>query len=70
VILTGANSDGTNGFRVIKEFGGTTIAQDPMEAMVATMPRSAINEGLADYIFKLDEISNFLNKNLGEDSSE
>ncbi len=70
IILTGANSDGTNGFKAIKEFGGTTIAQDPVEAMVATMPRSAINAGLADYILTLDEIANFINMNLGEDFSE
>lgn len=43
VILSGANSDGTAGFRRISECGGYTIAQDPESAEVSAMPMSAIS---------------------------
>jgi two-component system, chemotaxis family, protein-glutamate methylesterase/glutaminase len=42
VVLSGANSDGADGLRVIAEAGGTTIVQDPLTAEVATMPQAAL----------------------------
>ena len=60
VILTGANSDGTNGLRAIKAGGGFAIAQDPEEAFAATMPRSAIAAGLTDCVLPLDAIGGTL----------
>lgn len=66
ILLTGANKDGTNGLKTIKKFGGITIAQDPKEAQIATMPQSAIEEGVVDYIFTLDEIGSMLNRVLKE----
>lgn len=42
VILTGANSDGANGLKVIKELGGKTIVQNPSSALAAAMPRAAL----------------------------
>lgn len=67
ILLTGANSDGSEGFRSIKSAGGVTIAQDPADAEVNVMPESAIKKGLADYILPLDKIIEFLNKVLVED---
>lgn len=66
IILTGANRDGTRGIKAIKEFGGTTIAQDPKEAQIATMPKSAIDSGCVDYILNLNEIGRFINNVLKE----
>lgn len=60
IILTGANSDGTNGIKYIKERGGFTIAQSPEEAYSSTMPQSAIDTGKIDKVLPLDEISNTL----------
>ncbi len=57
VILTGANSDGSNGVRAVKAFGGTVIAQEPLTAEVATMPESAIQTGCVDYIYPLNDIA-------------
>ena len=62
IILTGANSDGTNGFKRIKALGGLTIAQDPQSAEVDIMPESAIRENIVDEILSLEEISHYLNR--------
>ena len=60
IILTGANSDGTNGIKYIKERGGFTIAQSPEEAYSPVMPQTAIDTGKIDKILTLTEISNIL----------
>ncbi len=38
IILTGANRDGSNGLKRIKELGGITIVQDPRTAKSNAMP--------------------------------
>ncbi len=50
VVLSGTGTDGTLGLRRIKEEGGISIVQDPHEAEYDGMPRSAIIEGLADFV--------------------
>ncbi len=42
VVLTGANADGSEGFRRIIERGGRGIVQDPAEAESGTMPAAAL----------------------------
>lgn len=42
ILLTGANFDGADGMRRIRERGGLTIVQDPEEAQASTMPAEAI----------------------------
>jgi two-component system, chemotaxis family, CheB/CheR fusion protein len=53
VILTGAGSDGAIGVRAVKEAGGIVLVQDPEEAEHASMPRSAVVTGVADFILPL-----------------
>jgi two-component system chemotaxis response regulator CheB len=43
ILLTGANHDGAAGMAAIHARGGLTVVQDPDDAQVATMPRSAID---------------------------
>ena len=50
VILSGMGSDGTLGLRAIKEKGGGVFVQDPASSKFDGMPRSAIDEGLADVV--------------------
>lgn len=42
ILLSGANADGTEGLKAVKEAGGTTIAQKPETAEVPYMPANAI----------------------------
>jgi two-component system chemotaxis response regulator CheB len=60
IVLTGANNDGSAGLRKIKEYGGTTIAQDPETAEYSAMPLAAIKANAADYILPLKEIAAWL----------
>lgn len=57
VLLTGANSDGTAGLRAIKRQGGYCLVQDPQRAFADTMPRSAIEAGLADCVLPVEEMA-------------
>ncbi len=56
IVLSGADGDGAIGLRRIKERGGLTIAQDPDEAEHSSMPQSAINTGMVDWILKVAEM--------------
>lgn len=67
IILTGANSDGTQGIRRIKELKGLALAQSPETAEADVMPRSAINSAGVDKILNLEDIAPFLNR-LGKQS--
>lgn len=53
VILTGAGADGAIGVKAIKESGGIILVQDPNEAEYASMPRSAIAAGVADFVLPI-----------------
>ncbi len=56
VILSGNASDGTLGLKAIKLEGGITFAQDN-SAKYGSMPESAINEGVADFVLSPKEIA-------------
>ena len=57
VILSGAGSDGALGVRAVKEAGGIILVQDPAEAEYASMPRSAIETGPADFVLPVRELA-------------
>jgi chemotaxis methyl-accepting protein methylase len=56
VILSGMGSDGTLGLRAIKENAGVVLVQEPATAKFDSMPRSAIDAGLADIVAPVDEL--------------
>ena len=60
VILTGANNDGAEGLRLIKERGGLAIVQDPQTAESAYMPKAALAATKVDYVLPLPEIGKLL----------
>ena len=60
IVLTGALDDGAAGLAVIKERGGTTIAQSPPSCDCASMPLAAIRTGAVGFILPLHEIANAL----------
>lgn len=57
VIMSGMGSDGTLGLRAIKEKAGLAAIQEPGSAKFDSMPRSAIDAGLADIIAPADELA-------------
>jgi two-component system CheB/CheR fusion protein len=61
IVLSGSASDGTVGLRAIKQEGGITFAQDN-SAKYDSMPESAINEGVADFILSPKEIARELSR--------
>ncbi|CAM5781720.1 protein-glutamate O-methyltransferase OS=Rhizobacter sp. Root404 OX=1736528 GN=ASC76_08015 PE=4 SV=1 [Rhizobacter fulvus] len=48
VVLSGMGSDGTKGLAALKASGGAAFAQAPDSAQFDSMPRSALQAGLAD----------------------
>jgi two-component system CheB/CheR fusion protein len=61
VILSGAGSDGALGVRAVKEAGGIILVQDPNEADYGSMPRSAIETGVVDFVLPVRDLANRLN---------
>lgn len=60
IVLTGASKDGSQGIKIVKKMGGSTIAQDPSEAESPLMPQSAIETGKIDRVLRLQQIKSFL----------
>jgi len=57
VILTGMGSDGSEGIKKLKQAGGKVIAEDESTCVVYGMPRSIIEQKLADFILPLNRIA-------------
>ena len=53
-------SDGTAGLKIIKEHLGMVMVEDPESAKYDSMPRSAIDTGLADYIAQAEVLPTML----------
>ena len=56
IVLSGGLDDGTHGLELIKRHGGIAIAQDPQQAVMPSMPLSAIQNVEVDYILRATEI--------------
>lgn len=56
VVLSGMGSDGVAGLACIKAHGGLTIAQLPADAEESSMPQSAIESGMADFVLSASQI--------------
>ncbi len=57
IALSGIDSDGSIGIKHVKEQGGITIVQDPMEAEYDSMPRSAIATGMVDWVLPIADMT-------------
>jgi two-component system CheB/CheR fusion protein len=56
VILSGMGTDGTVGLKAIKEKAGVVFVQEPTSAKFDSMPRSAIDAGVADVVAPVGEL--------------
>jgi len=69
VLLSGYLDDGTAGLAAIKECGGIAIVQDPKDALVPNMPRSALLNVGVDYSLPAAEIAPLLVGLTGRDGT-
>jgi len=60
VLLTGNLSDGVAGLVAIKQHGGLSLAQDPLEAEAPSMPQNAIAFDDVDAVFSVAAVSPLL----------
>lgn len=60
ILLTGASDDGTNGLACIQLSGGLCIVQDPAEALIDTMPLSALRRLVPDWVLPMRGIGQLL----------
>lgn len=60
IVLSGGLDDGTAGLRGIKMCGGTAIVQDPADALVSSMPATALHYVSVDYVRPAREIAPLL----------
>lgn len=64
IVLTGANYDGARGLKYIRQKGGTTLVQAPETAEVPSMPQAAIEQAAPDHVIPLNEMTDWLKKNM------
>jgi two-component system chemotaxis response regulator CheB len=57
VVLTGMGSDGMLGSRVIRDHGGSVLAQDQPTSTVWGMPGAVANAGLAHKVLPLNAMA-------------
>ncbi len=60
VILTGMGRDGTEGCRMIKGLGGYVLAQHPEGCIVYGMPKTIVEENLADRVGPLEKMASWI----------
>lgn len=62
ILLTGANSDGAFGMKILNSLNGFTIVQDPNTCDVPTMTKAALKMFQPDKILSPNQIIDFLNQ--------
>jgi two-component system, chemotaxis family, protein-glutamate methylesterase/glutaminase len=62
VVLSGGLDDGTAGLRGVKMCGGTTVVQDPADALVDSMPVSALRNVTVDHCKPARELGALITK--------
>jgi two-component system chemotaxis response regulator CheB len=62
VVLTGYDSDGSDGARAIAAARGRVVVQNPQTAEVGAMPRSALDATHSAIALELDDIARFLER--------
>ncbi len=62
ILFSGLLADGIQGLNAIKQNGGITIVQDPVEAPYPDLPLNAIREGSAQHVLTLEKMLHVLPK--------
>ncbi|MFA4867492.1 MAG: chemotaxis protein CheB [Pedobacter sp.] len=61
ILLSGSNSDGVNGLKSVKAWGGRAVIQDPETAQVAYMPEQARLNVMIDEVLPIADMAEFIN---------
>jgi len=61
LLLSGSNSDGVNGLKSVKAWGGMALIQDPDSAQVAYMPEQAKLNVKIDHVLPIEAMAEFIN---------
>ena len=61
LLLSGSNSDGVNGLKSVKNWGGMALIQDPESAQVSYMPAQAQLHVKIDEVLRIENIGEFIN---------
>src|SRR3954452_379790 len=64
VVLTGMGSDGRIGAGIIRDAGGTVLAQDQATSVVWGMPGAVTQAGYADEVLPLDRVAEAIHRHL------
>ncbi|QKZ11794.1 chemotaxis protein CheB [Spirosoma sp. KUDC1026] len=67
VVLTGMLNDGTSGMWSIKRLGGTSIVQEPENAMYPSMPASVLEYVDVDYVLPISGMGSLLTELITEE---
>jgi two-component system, chemotaxis family, protein-glutamate methylesterase/glutaminase len=59
-VLSGTGVDGARGATLVKQQGGTVVAEDPETAAFAGMPEAVVRAGVVDFVRPLNEIAGVL----------
>jgi two-component system, chemotaxis family, CheB/CheR fusion protein len=60
VVLSGTGSDGTVGLKMIRDYGGITVAQNQESATYGDMPLNAVKAGVVDFVLPPEKIPGHL----------
>jgi two-component system chemotaxis response regulator CheB len=70
VILSGALDDGTYGLSIVKRHGGIAVVQRPDEALIPSMPLSAVQNVEVDHVVSIAEMGPLLARLVRESVEE
>jgi two-component system chemotaxis response regulator CheB len=60
ILLSGANADGTEGLKAVKNSGGVIAVQNPETAEMPFMPQNAIGNLMPDFVLDFDGLLEFI----------
>jgi len=70
VVLSGRLDDGAAGLHAVKRLGGTTVVQDPDDALHPDMPRNALAATTVDHVAPAEELGALLGRLVAQSSDE
>jgi two-component system chemotaxis response regulator CheB len=65
VVLTGMGDDGRKGVQIVKDCGGSVIAESESTAVIFGMPQQAIRTGAVDLVLPLGDVATAIQRGVG-----